>query len=412
MPSPRVEVIGTFARHFATGLKRINVIYGGAGSGKSVAVAQHLIYRLTTEENIRVLVARKTLPALKITAYQLVRDILADLGIPHQLNKSDLTIAIGDNLCIFKSLDDPEKIKSAEFNYVWVEEATEIDRADLLQLNLRLRRQNANGENRIFLTFNPIDQFHWLVAGYVSEPRENVAVHHSVYRNNPFLPPEYVAELEGLVTQDENYYRIYCLGEPGVLRNVVYTNYDTAEAMPLKGELAYGLDFGFNNPTALAEIRIVDGEVYVRERLYEPRLTNADLIARLGSLGVPKGAPIYADAAEPARIEELRRAGYNVHPADKSVKDGIDCVKRHRLHITTDSTNLLGEIRSYKYREDRNGVVLEEPVKFRDHIVDAVRYCLHTHLPKLGGATVPLSAIRSPPSIPTLGGRPSTIPRL
>lgn len=411
MAEKPVEVLGTFHDFFAAGLKRINVVYGGAGSGKSVAVAQEIVRRLATETDIRILVTRKTLPALKITALVLIREVLAAAGVPYELNKSDLVITVGPNECLFKSLDDPEKIKSFEANYIWVEEATEIARNDLLQLNLRLRRQNRNGDNRIFLTFNPVDQYHWLITEFVNANRDNVAIHHSNYRDNiKFLSPEYVAELEGLVSQDENYYRIYCLGEPGVLKNTIYTNYDTIPEMPGAGELFYGLDFGFNNPTALAEIRYYDGEPYIAERLYESGLTNADVIARLESLGVPHHAPIYADAAEPARIEEMQRAGWNVHPAAKDVADGIDCVKRHRLHLLADSPNLLGEIRSYKYREDRNGIVLEEPVKFRDHLCDAVRYALYTHLPKQGDTIA--DPCVGPVSIPDFGGDFVRIPGL
>lgn len=374
-------VLPTFGRFFQSQQRRINVIYGGAGSGKSVAVAQRIVDLFIRETDIRILVTRRTLPSLKITAYQLVRDILDGLGIPYEINRSDLVMTRGENQIHFKSLDDSEKIKSSEFNYIWAEEATELQRSDMLQLNLRLRRRNRGSTNRIYLTFNPIDQFHWLITDYVYAERDNVAIHHSSYKNNRrFLTQEYIEELEGLIDQDENYYRIYCLGEPGVLHNIIYQNY-SIEPLPPAGSGAdyfYGLDFGYNHPTALVEVRMRDGRPLVNERLYESRLTNLDLIDRLGEMGIPKSAPIYADAAEPARIEEIQRAGYNIRPASKAVKDGIDCVRRYRLVISENSTNLIAEIRSYKYKEDRHGVVHDEPVKFRDDACLVAGTMVHT----------------------------------
>lgn len=382
MTETRLERLRTFADFFETGTKRINVIYGGAGSGKSYATAQEIILKLLTETDIRILVVRKTLPSLRITAYQLVRDILAGLKVPYQLNKTEMVITTGTNQCLFKSLDDPEKIKSFEANYVWIEEATDITKEDLMQLNLRLRRPNKNGENRIYLTFNPIDAYHHLITDLVQSNREDVAVHHSTYKDNiRHLSREYIRELEDLIHQDDNFYRIYALGEPGILKNVIYSNYEIDPVGPGKeGDVFYGLDFGYNNPSALVKVNYLDRTVYLKELLYKSELTNADLINELRNLAIPKDSPVYADSAEPQRIQEIRRAGFNVHPADKSVTDGIDAVKRYRLHISPDSPNLVSEIRGYKYREDKDGRVLEEPVKFRDHCMDAMRYAIHTHL--------------------------------
>lgn len=377
-----MQRLETFANFFESGTRRINAIYGGAGSGKSVATAQEICLKLVTEDDIRILVTRKTLPSLRISAYILVREVLSDMRVPYELNKSEMTITHRGNQIFFKSLDDPEKVKSAEFNYIWVEEATEITRDDLLQLNLRLRRKNTNGENKIYLTFNPIDAYHPLITDIVQGNRDDVAIHHSTYKDNVrFLAPEYIHELEDLINQDDNFYIIYALGEPGILKNVIYTNYTVDPQLPRKEEDAfYGLDFGYNNPSALIKVTVWDRTIYVQELLYKSELTNADLIRELRGIAISENAPIYADSAEPQRIQEIRRAGWNIHPADKSVTDGIDAVKRYRLHIHPDSTNLISEIRGYKYREDKDGRVLEEPVKFRDHCMDAVRYAIHTHL--------------------------------
>lgn len=379
-----VERLATFHEFFQSNQnKRLLAVYGGAGSGKSVATAQHIVYLLLTHPNARILVIRKTLPALRITAYRLILDILSQMGVPFYLNKSELVIRFNNSEILFKGMDDPEKIKSYEANYVWCEEATEITKEDFLQLNLRMRRANAAGINQMFLTFNPIDAYHWLITDVVQGHRDDAAIHHSTYKDNiRFLSPEYISELENLINQDQNYYRIYALGEPGVLENVIYRNYEIVDDYPAAGDQYFGLDFGFNNPSALVQVTERDQQIYIRELLYKSGLTNADLISILREI-LPDGALIYADAAEPARIQEIRNAGYNIHPADKSVLDGIDAVKRHRLFIHQDSQNLIAEIRGYSYRTDKNGRVLEEPVKFRDHAMDALRYAIHSHMKSL-----------------------------
>lgn len=371
-----IEVIDEFANFFLnTQDKEILISYGGAGSGKSYSTTLWLIERALREKDKRFLITRKTLPSLRITCLQLFRELLDQCQIPYELNKSELAMLLGSNQLFFKSLDDPAKIKSSEFNYIWAEEATELTHQDFLQLRLRLRRKN-NLKNQLIMTLNPVDQFHWIKTKIIDCPGEEMATFQSNYKLNPFLSPEYVKQLEHLAEIDENYYRVYALGEWGVLQNLIYSNWDVVDTIPENcDETIYGLDFGYVNPTALTEIRVKENEVWAQELVYQSHLTNSDLIELLKSR-VNKDTPIYADSAEPQRIEEIYQAGFNVYPANKEVRFGIDKVKQYRLHILSDSVNLTKEIRSYKWREDKEGRVLEEPVKFNDHALDSLRYAL------------------------------------
>ena len=363
--------------------KRINLLVGGAGSSKSYSVAQWIIQKAYSEPNMRILVTRKTLPSLRITAYRLILDLLNQYNLPFRLNKSELVVTTPDNTeILFKSLDEPEKIKSAEFNYIWVEEATEITIDDYRQLNLRLRRPN-DTVNQMYLSFNPISRLNWIYLELVDKPNPDIIVFKSTYRDNPFLSEEYIQQLLDLINQDENYYKIYTLGEWGILKDVIYSNYNIIDQLPGNpDEIIYGVDFGYNNPSTIVEIYIKDNEYYLRERLYMSKLTNNQLIEYMEKLILDKGNLIYADTAEPARIDEICKQGFICYPSDKEVKDGIDFVKRHRLHITGDSVNLIKEIGGYKYKENKDGMVLDEPVKFNDHLMDAMRYALYTHCGK------------------------------
>ncbi len=371
-----IKIIGEFDEFFVDNRdKEILVSYGGAGSGKSFSTAQHTILRALEENNKRILITRKTLPALRVSCLQLIKDLLSEYEIPYELNKSELEMKVGNNQILFKSLDNPEKIKSSEFNYIWAEEATELTHQDYLQLRLRLRRKNEL-KNQLIMTLNPIDQFHWIRTQILDVPNKDVASFQSNYKMNPFLSKEYIEQLEGLAEIDENYYRIYALGEWGVLQNLIYSNWDVVDKTPeTYDEIVYGLDFGYNNPTCLVEVRIKENEVWARELVYQSHLTNSDLIEIMKDK-IDKGKAIYADSAEPQRIEEIYQAGFNVYPSEKNVQFGINRVKQYKLHILEDSVNLIKEIRSYKWKEDKEGRILEEPVKFNDHAMDAMRYAL------------------------------------
>jgi len=364
--------------------KFILLLHGGAGSGKSVAICQDIIYRSLTERDIRTLVLRKTGPSLRISTFQMLLDLLDEYGLPYYVNRTDMTLRIRNNIIWCRGLDEERKKKSVNINYAYLEEATEFTYSEFLQIKLRARRQN-DSQNQIYLSFNPVDAFSWVNIAGLQHLRPNMAAMHSTYHDNVrFLPSEYVEELESLKDQDENYYKIYTLGLFGELKNRVYTKYSIGSHPSFEwDETIYGLDFGFNNPTAMGEISIRDGEYYLRELLYRKRMTNQDLIDLLPRL-LPDDACIYADSAEPARIEEIRRKGYDVHPSDKSVKDGIDFVKRQKLHVDEGSSNWIAELRGYKYKEDRDGNVLDEPVKFRDHLMDAMRYAIYTHARQQG----------------------------
>lgn len=378
----KAKLIGKFYRFLSKTDKRINILFGGAGSGKSHSIAQFFIMRFYKEKDKRFLVLRKTLPSLRITAYKLILDLLHEYNLPYKLNKTEMVITCNSNEMLFKSLDDPEKIKSYEGNYLWIEEATEISYNDFLQLNLRLRRKT-DTINQMYLTFNPISKLHWIYRELIETGRDDVAIHHSTYKDNPFLAREYIEELEALKNQDKTFYEIYTLGQWGVLQNTIYSNWEIKKDWPEEfDEVIYGLDFGYNNPSALIEIGIKDEEYYLKELLYQSGLTNAALIRKLDELEIDKQANIYADASEPQRIEEIKREGFNIYPCEKgkdSVRHGIDYCKRQKLWIHPESTNLIAELQSYKWKEDKDGNVLDEPVKFKDHACDAFRYAIYTH---------------------------------
>lgn len=363
---------------------------GGARSSKSHSIGQRLVEKFIGIPKREILVTRKYGPALTRTAARLIVNHLSDYGYYGKLdhNKSEGTIynRYNGSLFSFFSIDNPEKIKSTEFNDVWMEEANEFTWEDFIMVRTRMSAPTTpEHPNQIFLSLNPSDELGWTNQKIILNP--DFAAHfdliRSTYHDNPTLSQEYIQILEDLSKQDPVAHQIYAKGEWGTLTNVIYEPYELIDQLPTEfDEVIYGLDFGFNNPSALIRIGIKDvRNHYLDQKIYQTGLTNSALIARLEEL-IPKEerlCPIYADCAEPDRIEEISRAGFNVYPADKEVKTGLDFCKRQKFYTVSANVDLNKERGSYKWKQDRNGNVLDEPVKFMDHLMDAKRYAIYTH---------------------------------
>lgn len=370
---------------------------GGARSTKSYSIMQLFVTRyLLNGHGNRLLFLRKSLPSFRISNYVDFKEIRDDNGLEPYLHEEKVNLNYffkkhpkkPANWLHFGSLDDFRKIKSTGFHKIVMEEADEFTYEDYYTLKLRLSAKPTKtiGPNQIFLLYNPANEFSW-VKTRVIDKETNLTVIPSTYLDNPFLTKEYVENIEELQDYDPDLWKIYGLGQWGTLSGLIYNNWDEVDYWPEGGETIYGLDYGFNHPTALTEFKIKDGrDVYERELLYKRKLTNKDLIDELKEL-IPayyRGRPIYADPSEPDRIQEIKNAGFNIHPGDNRVVDGILFVKRFRVHILSSSTNIIKEKKSYSWAKDKNGDPLdpERPVKFHDHGQDSERYALYSHLGK------------------------------
>jgi len=365
--------------------KNIILNIGGARSSKSYSTLQYLLFKFFNEENKKILICRKTLPALRMSTFLPFLDMLKQF--PYyafcEINKSERTIKFRNNLIYFTSIDDPHKIKSTEFNYIFMEEVNEFDYEDYVTLNLRLSAPTKENEpNKLLMAMNPITC--WVNEKLINDPK--VEVIKSTYKDNPFLSKQYVEMIESLKEQDEIYWRIYGLGEFAEISNLIYTNWKIIPDIEFEkikfDEVIYGLDFGYNSPTALVMIGIKDKIIYEKELLYQTGLTNQDLIQKLRELNI--NGTIFADSEEPQRIEEIYRAGFMIKPAKKEVQEGIDFVKRMDIRICESSVNLIKEKKFYKWQTDKNGNIIDKPVKFNDHLMDAERYAIYTYFYDLG----------------------------
>ena len=361
--------------HLLDSDKRITVEQGGTRSGKTYNILLWIITSFSPNNKGKVVtICRKSFPSLRASVMRDFFEILRGMQMYREdyHNKSSNEYWLNGNLIEFISLDQPQKIRGRKRDVLYLNEANELFFEDWQQLIFRTK-------GKVILDYNPSDAFHWIYERII--PREDCDFYQTTYKDNPFLEDAIVSEIERLRYTDEDYWRIYGLGERGSSRATIF-QYTTGEQ---QGNLvAYGLDFGFtNDPTSLVKVTKQGDSLHFKEMIHSMGLTNPDISDKLASLGLTRRDEIWADSAEPKSIEELHRMGWNVKPTAKgkdSIMAGIDILKRHKLVVTSDSPNIIKELQNYKWQEDKNGNLLNRPVDKYNHAIDAIRYATFNRL--------------------------------
>jgi phage terminase large subunit len=294
-------------------------------------------------------------------------------------------------------LDDPEKPKSTvAITGDWVEEATQFTERDFTSIDLSLREMTGHYQ-QIILTYNPDEsEGGWIKKRFFDRVDPQAYIHHSTYKDNPdkHFRDHYRVQLEAL--DDPFLKQIYHDGEWATLKGQIYTNWKMLPKInfPKGQERIFGLDWGFNNPCTLLSMDIVERssagfttfDIYMTELVYESGIITGDLIELMKGRvdDSEKYKPFYGDSAEPDRIVELCRAGYNCMPGKKGdkrgVKDVIFLLKQMRFYTCPENTNLNHELKNWKWQQTKDGDFLDEPADSFNHLLKAAGYGLYTHL--------------------------------
>lgn len=358
----------------------ILVFQGGTSSSKTYSILQFLIKQAMGEwDGWTIDIVRRTYPALRISVMKDFFDILKKMGlyIRNDHNKSEGTYKLCGNLFRFYSSDEEQKVRGPRRHVTYFNEVLEFKKMDVMQMLMRTHEF-------VFMDYNPAEEFHWVYDDILT--RDDVNFHKSTYLDNPFLTERTIKEIERLEKTDHNLWRIYGLGERGVAQATIYSNWDYTDKVwkDFEGQEFFGLDFGFNNPTAFLRVKYHKRGVFMEELLYKTDLTSELIVNELLKLVKAKklkmDSSIFADGARPEIIEDLRKAGFNVRPAEKekgSVLRGINFIRMHKMFFPKESVNLIKEFRTYKWKVDKDDRVLDVPVDLNDHLCDAARYALN-----------------------------------
>ena len=370
---------------------RIEVYYGGAGSGKSYGATQK-VYLKALKYKRKVLVIRKIQRTIKDSIWSVIIGHIVNSGYYDacKINRSDFEIELPNgSIFVFKGLDDPEKIKSIDgITDIVIEEATELTEDDFTQLNLRLRALVDNLQ--IYLMFNPISKKNWVYDYFfVRELPSNIKVIKTTYLDNKFLNDEYRQELERLKDRNPAYYRIYCLGEFATLDKLVFPKYTTkiVSEKDIQGLKRWiGLDFGYiNDPSALVWgfIDTVKKKIFVTGEYVRRGMKNNEIAETMIDLGLSKDKS-YGDCAERKSIDEIKDKGINIDPTEKgkdSVIHGIQWIQQYELIVDERCFKVIEELDNYTWQKDKKtGEYINEPVDTFNHTIDAIRYGLNKYI--------------------------------
>jgi phage terminase large subunit len=343
---------------------------GGSRSSKTYSLCQLVIIYCLQNNHKVVSVIRKTFPALRATVLRDFIEILKELNIysVEDHNKSEHIYTFPNGSIVeFFSVDDEQKIRGRKRDIAWCNEANELYFDDFTQLNMRT-------ESKLIFDYNPSESTSWL---YELPPEESIMIK-STYRDNPFLPQSIRTQIEDLKRTDEALYQIYALGEKAISKSNIYSQWSFVAHRPARFvKYVYGLDFGYNHPTALMRVYYCDKDIYVEPVIYESYLTTTMLIEKLATLGIEQTVSILADYSRPEIIHEMNIAGYDVLNANKVVKKGIDNLKTFGV-ICQDDKALKREYENYKWKKVGD-FITDEPVKLFDDAMDAIRYAT-THI--------------------------------
>ena len=341
---------------------------GGSRSSKSISILQCLII-LSLQNRVNVSIVRKTLQSAKSIVKDFI-DLLLEYNIydKNSHNKSNNTYTFENGSVVeFFGADNDQKLRGRKRDILFCNEANELDQDEWIQLVLRTT-------GKVFIDFNPSDTDHWL---YDLIKEDKSILIKSTYKDNPFLKKDQVEYIENLIRVDENYYKIYALGERPTSTTRIYSHFKQYTDEPDYEDLVYGCDVGFNHAMTFVECKFKDNKVYVKELVYDTKLTTQDLLERLLQLNISKDHSIYIDSARPDVIEDFRRSGYfKAQGALKGVKEGIDAVKSMEVFLHYEAENLWREFKLYSWKSNKD-VITDEPIKLNDDGMDALRYAVY-----------------------------------
>jgi len=353
--------------------KRVRIVQGGTSASKTYGILGVLIARASSIPETEFSIVAESIPHLRRGALKDFIKIMKWMNKWHeaQYNKSLLTYQfLNGSTFEFFSADDASKLRGARRDVLYINECNNITFEAYNELAIRTKKA-------VYLDFNPTNEF-WVHKELKDESDTDFLI--LTYKDNEALDESIVKQIEK--NRDKattssywaNWWKVYGLGEIGMLEGVIFNNWKQINSVPYDAKLiGIGLDFGYtNDPTAIIEVYNYNGTRIINELVYKTGMLNSDIAKQL-----PNNIPVYADSAEPKSIEEIRRYGITIKGVTKgkdSINYGIDVMQRQEYLVTVKSVNLIKELRSYCWDTDKTGARLNKPITHFNHAIDALRY--------------------------------------
>lgn len=361
---------------------------GSSRSGKTRNTVIWLCVYLMNHPGLRLSVVRKTLTALRGSVLMDFKEVLIQMGLwtwdKAAYNKSQFTFTFPNGSWIeFFSTDDEQKLRGRKRDICYVNEANELSYIEWQQLKMRTTMFTIADYNPSF------SDEHWLC----DVNRDSRTYHFiTTYKDNPFLEQSIVDEIESLRDKNQSLWRIYGLGLQAIVEGLVFTNVDYVDSVPADLSKRFrGIDFGYeNDPTAIIDVWFRGSDVWIDELCYQTHMLTSDIV-KVFKESNPAIKTI-SESADPRLVQEIYRAGVNVHPVKKfqgSIQAGIQKMQEYRFHVTKRSFNVAKEFKNYTWAQDKEGKWLNQPIDAYNHALDALRYVFLMEV--LGGVPKPVN---------------------
>lgn len=365
---------------------------GGTDSGKTYALIQVLFTFATTttppKEDPIITVIGESVPNLKKGAYRVAKSIIGSTEnfkeYIKSVNETDRTITFKSGWIMeFISCETEQSAKQGKRQYAFFNEANGVTWQIFWQIAKRTRI-------RTFIDYNPSAPF-WAHENLIGTNKDtndlgmDVKLIISDHRHNTFLSEEEHRRTESI--KDAELWRVYARGLTGNLSGLIFPNWKVIpdDKYPWQNDKFFGgLDFGYtNDPTAGVKIVKVGDSLFVHELCYMPGISPVEIKQIFEANGFGRDHLIYCDH-DPDMISQLRRLGVMAFAARKgagSINAGILKLKEYDVFYTQSSVNLAMERAKYMWIKDqKTGKAINTPIDIFNHLMDATRIAVYTHL--------------------------------
>jgi phage terminase large subunit len=343
---------------------RFTLLQGGTRSGKTFSTIYYIIWLCDNYKGLEIDIVRDTFTALKSTVWKDFKEVLVEHNIysPLNHNKTDKIYNLNGNIISYYGADDPAKIHGRSRDFLWLNEANQLDEETVDQLFPRTRY-------KIIMDYNPaLPLEHWLDSYIIDYPPII-----TTYKDNPHLTEAQIMDIERK-RNNPYWWAVYGAGERAKPVGAIFSDWEVGEfddSLPY----IYGMDFGFSrDPDTILKVAIDKKRMilYCKEYLYSNGHSTNELIEILERT-IDRKDMIVADSADPRTIEDIRQKGFNIAPAKKgadSIRNGIKNLLNYTIIADKDSENLIKELTNYCWHSKR----AEIPVDDWNHLIDPLRY--------------------------------------
>ena len=358
----------------------IRALIGGTGTGKTYLLPRWLYVSMLEYPHEEWIVSAPTILMLKRNPVKYIERFFREAKITYTLNKTDMFLETKWGMVYFISAENEERMQGIHPKGIFADEA------GLFPLGWWETAIQRIAYKRGFVALLTTPYFNnWLkteVWDAYHRSDDGIHIENPTSYDNPFYPKENIERARKRLPEWK--FKMLFLGQFTKPAGLIYPKYQLCEPfeVPASWNIFIGMDTGYNNPTALVWIahNPDEDEFYVFKEFKQSRVLPDDIVKALRGY---ENCVIYADPANKEVLEILKKKGLIIRQGKKDVLAGISHVQglfeNGKLRVFNTCRKTIDELDTYSWEQDKTGEYIDRPVKYNDHLMDALRYALYTY---------------------------------